>query len=374
MIIKGVSLNDLHFGIKESKRIYEELSIVKNFLEENEVHILTINGDYFDCKLSVGDPATYYAITFFSELIKIVRDKKIIFRIIQGTKSHDLNQLQIFKHYEDDIHLDFRVIENVEEEDFFDGAFNVLYVPEEYPENVDEYYAEWKKRKYCVMFAHTTFDFVAMPGQIEISQKNTHTAPVLIWKEWKDSLENGFATVGHIHGRNTYSNKIFYSGSFSRWNYGERGDKGFTYYEYDTEKLVYDVRYIDNELAPNFNVISVSELGLDLDNIDVSVIQENLNKFVNEKDRLRIDLSGLSKEKIQVLKEYYRPQSNIKIEVRENKISLKESAKKKEEFEKYHYITKRQLPLNETIKRYCKEDMNKNIELKEIDGALSEDE
>ena len=34
---------------------------------------------------------------------------------------------------------------------------------------------------------------------------------------------------------NTYGKKIYYSGSFTRWNYGERSDKGFTYYEYDTE-------------------------------------------------------------------------------------------------------------------------------------------
>lgn len=375
MIVRGVSLNDIHFGIKESKRVYEELQIVKDFLNENDVDILTINGDYFDCKLSVGDPATFYAVSFFDELIKIVRNKNIIFRVLQGTKSHDLNQLQIFKHYEEDLSLDFRIIENVEEESFFDDQFNVLYIPEEYPENAEEYYKDWKTRKYNVMFAHTTFDFVSLPGQIEISKKDTHTAPVLIWKEWKDALKNGFATVGHIHGRNTYSNKIYYSGSFSRWNYGERGDKGFTYYEYDTEKLIYDVRYIDNEKAPLFDVISVRELGIDLETTDIEILKETLDTFIKSpNDNLRIDLNGLSKEKIEILRSYYKGQGNIKIEVRENKNLLKETSKRKEEFEKYHYITKRQLPLNETIKKFCKEDLNKNIDLKDIDGVLKEDE
>lgn len=377
MIVKGVSINDIHFGIRDSKRLYEELQIVKDYLWEHDVDLLTLNGDYFDCKLSVGDPATFYAVSFFDELIKIVREKKIVLRVLQGTKSHDLNQLQIFKHYEEDISLDFRIIETAEEEELFDDQFKVVYIPEEYPENADEYYARYKTGKYNVMFAHTTFDFVAMPGQIEQSKKDTHTAPVLIWKEWKDALENGFATVGHIHGRNTYGKKIFYSGSFSRWNYGERSDKGFTYYEYDTEKLIYDVRYIDNELAPAYDVISVRELNLDLDNADVSMVQESLNVFVNgkkETDNLRIDLSGLSKEKIEILREHYKTIPNIKIEVRDDrKISLKESAAKKEEFEKYHYITKRQMPLNETIKKFCKEDLKKDIALKDIDGVLKED-
>ena len=189
---------------------------------------------------------------------------------------------------------------------------------------------------------------------------------------------SGFATVGHIHGRNTYGKKIFYSGSFSRWNYGERSDKGFTYYEYDTDKKIYDVRYIDNELAPQFNVISVKELNLDLDSADVSLIEESLNVFLStrkEGDNLRIDLSGLSKDKIEILREHYKTIPDVKIEVRdERKISLKESAAKKEEFEKYHYITKRQLPLNETIKKFCKEDLNKDIALKDINEVLKEDE
>ena len=95
--------------------------------------------------------------------------------MIQGTKSHDLNQLQIFKHYEDDEDLDFRIIETVQDEEIL--GLKVLYVPEEYPENSDEYYSAYKQNKYNIMFAHTTFDFVAQPGQIEISKKDTHTAP-----------------------------------------------------------------------------------------------------------------------------------------------------------------------------------------------------
>lgn len=52
--MKGVSINDLHFGIKDSKRLYDELSQVKDFLKSrNDLDLLVINGDYFDCKLSV---------------------------------------------------------------------------------------------------------------------------------------------------------------------------------------------------------------------------------------------------------------------------------------------------------------------------------
>lgn len=373
MIVKGITINDLHFGIKDSKRLYEELSQFKDYLNNNAADLLVIDGDYFDCKLSIGDPASFYAMMFFKELVDIVKKKKIIFRMIQGTRSHELNQLQIFKPYENDLNMDFKIIETVSEEDLL--GLHVLYVPEEYPENADEYYAEYKAKKYNIMFAHATFDFVAQPGQIEQSKKNTHTAPVLIWKEWKDALENGFATVGHIHGRNVYGKKIFYSGSFTRWNFGERSEKGFTAFEYNTETNEYNVCFINNDMAPAYDVVSVQELGLNLDESSVEQIKEAINPFIGEpKDNLRIDLAGLSKEKIEILKEFYKPMPNIKVEIRENKKALlKESAAKKEEFEKWHYITKRQLPIPQMIQKYCKEEMQKDLTLENINSAINQE-
>lgn len=320
----------------------------------------------------MGDPASFYAVNFFSELIKLVRYKKIALRVLQGTRSHDLNQLQIFKHYEEDITLDFQIIETAQLDELC--GLNVLYLPEEYPENDEEYYLDYKQNEYDIIFSHGTWDFLAQPGQIENAKKSTHSAPVFIWKEWKQTIPNGFISSGHIHGRNVYSTKIYYSGSFSRWNYGERSAKGFTYIEFDKENSKYKVEFIDNNLAPKYEVFSVKELEIDLDTTECLVIQEMLDAQIgdSETDHLRIDLSGLSKEKIEILKEYYGKRPNVKIEVRDNRsVMLKESKEsQKAEFEKYKYITKRQLPLNETIKRFCKEELNTDLELSKIDNIL----
>ena len=206
------------------------------------------------------------------------------------------------------------------------------------------------------------------------SKKSTHSAPVFIWKEWKHTIPNGFISSGHIHGRNVYSNKIYYSGSFSRWNFGERSDKGFTYFEYDLDNETYNVSFIDNKLAPKYEVFSVKELEIDLDATDTTTLQEMLDIQIGDSltDHLRIDLSGLSKEKIEILKKHYAERPNVKIEVRdEKKVMLKEAkTAQKAEFDKYKYITKRQLPLNETIKRYCKEEYKKDIDLEKINTIL----
>lgn len=65
-MIKGVSINDLHFGIKDSKRLYDELNQVKEFLKtRDDLNLLVINGDYFDCKLSVRRPSNILCNNIF---------------------------------------------------------------------------------------------------------------------------------------------------------------------------------------------------------------------------------------------------------------------------------------------------------------------
>lgn len=348
--------------------MYNELSLFKDFIKNNEINLIVINGDYFDKKLSIGDPESFYAFSFFKELVDIVREKGIILRIIQGTRSHDLNQLQAFKAYENDTTVNFKIIETVSTEDLL--GLHILYIPEEYPENVDEYYEEYKKEKYNIGFAHGTFDFVAPPGSIEISNRSTHSSPVLFWKDWEDSFEKGFISSGHIHGRNVYANKIYYPGSYTRWSYGERSEKGFTYFEYNLDNETYNVKFINNTLAPKYDVVAVSDITVI--NEDVETFQKALDEMVEKTDNLRIDLAGLPEDKIKILKEYYKNNPKVKIEVKDSKkVMLKESVEtKSKEFEKWHYITKRMLPLNETIKRYCKEELDKDISIETIDSIL----
>lgn len=379
MIVKGVSIGDLHFGIKDSSRLYDELSQFKDFIRKNDIDLLVINGDYFDSKLSVGDPATLYAMLFFKDLIDIIKEKsnngkKIAFRIIQGTRSHDLNQLQLFKPYENDSSIDFRIIESADEENIL--GLNILYIPEEYPENSDEYYSKYKEpeKNYNVAFVHGTFDFVAQPGVIEHSKLSTYSAPVFVWKEWKEHFKNGFVSAGHIHGRNTYGNKIFYPGSFTRWSYGERSEKGFTYFEIDNETGKYLVNYIDNEKAPKYDVISLSDLNVDLSTTPVNILQEMLDLEISKTDNLRIDISGISKENIDILRKYYVNNPKVKIEVREKKVLLKESkASSSEEFKKWHYITKRELPLDETIVKFANEELSQQLKLDDVRNILKDE-
>lgn len=375
-LVKGVVINDLHFGITDSQRLYNELDIFKKYLEEHkDVQFLVIDGDYFDHKLSVVDPATYLAVTFFHELITICKKQKIIVRMVQGTRGHELNQLQIFDAYQNDSELNFKIVLTAQEENLL--GMHILYLPEEYPEDSEAYYAKFKAKdkQYNIIFGHGTWDFVAFESQIEHGkQTNTHSAPVFIWKEWQHTIPDGFISFGHIHSRNIYGKKIFYSGSFTRWNHVERSARGFTHFEYDTDAKTYNVEFVDNNLAPKFDEVAISNLvNLDL-NQDIKKIQTALEEAIAATDYLAIDISGLNKENKAIIKKLYGSNNHIKLEEKTKGSVLKESsAANAEEFKKYHYITKRQLSLEETVKRFAEEDLKKTIEVDKIKEVLKEE-
>ncbi len=370
MIIKGLIINDLHFGIKDSKRMYDELIQFKDKIEEVKPEVIIIDGDYFDHKLTIGDPATLYAMSFFKELMDLCIKYKITLKMVQGTRGHELNQLQLFKPYEDTEGFDFEIIETVKKEDV--RGLHMLFIPEEYPEDSDAYYKEFKNDNYNIICGHGTWDFVAVQAMIDTANKETHSAPVFMWNEWKDTVKDGFVSFGHIHGRNVYGRKIFYSGSFTRWNYGELSDKGFTYFEYDLEKKKYVVQFIDNIMAPNYDVLSVKELNININEANAEVIRDEISKRLTENLNLKINLAGLSVDKIEVLRNFFKNDEHIKIEIKDDKkLALKES-KDRKEFEKWHYITKRQLPIDKMIKKYLEEECDTKLDLELIDQIIDE--
>lgn len=370
-LIKGRNLNDLHFGHHQSERMYNELEMFKDDLRDNEVHILVLDGDYFDRKLTASEPAIFYAVSFFSELVEICKEKNIAFRVVQGTRSHDLNQIfTLFQHYENDPDLDIKFIEKVSEEKFM--GMDILYIPEEYPEDVDEYYKEYKEKEYSMVCGHGTWDFVAFDSQIEKSKDNSvHSAPIFIYKEWKNAVKNGFISFGHIHGRNRYGQKIFYSGSFTRWNYVELSEKGYTQWEYDTDKKEYKVDFIDNKQAPSYEIISLKGMfhGLELKDIEIETIKEMLDMEATHYDNVRIDLSGLTDDRVAMLKEAYVDAPNIRVEVRDKKALLKENLEPAI-YEKYSYILKRELGIPETVQRFALEEKQETLTIEKINEIL----
>ena len=97
-----------------------------------------------------------------------------------------------------------------------------------------------------------------------------------------------------------------------------------------------------------------------------------MDEELKKTDNLAIDLNGLSSENIEILKKVYANNPHVKIKVSESKQVLKESAEEDKKFEKYEYITKRKLPMDQTIKKFCEEDLKCEIPLDVITDILKE--
>ena len=373
--LNGLTIQDMHFGHKYTERMYkEECPLILKELRERDIDILNIDGDYFDRKLSATEPAVAYAIRFFDELMEICTEKKIKVRIILGTRSHDLNQyVTLFQHYFERTDIDIRYMTTITEE-VIDGV-RFLYVPEEYPENNEEYYKAYKANSYDVMHFHGTWDFVSFIANLEDAKRKNvmqHSAPVFYYDEWEDALKNGFAVGGHIHMRQSHKN-IYYSGSFSAWSFVDPSEKGFMCYEVDTETKEWKVEYIDNTLAPEYKSISIKKLfkGKNLDKLTLEEIQTILVEQSESIDNLKVDLAGLSEDKIKIFKEVFKKDDNVKIVVKKSKVILKEE-NEPAIYEKYGYILKRELPLDKTIQKFIKDEYKEKITLEKIKEIITE--
>lgn len=363
--LKGVVISDIHFGIKDSERLYEELQDFLNYLENHEFDILHINGDYFDKKISLNDLAAKYAITFFDKLVNLCIEKRAKLRVIQGTKSHDLDQLEIFYHYLSNPNLDLKIYSTVDEE-YIEGL-HYLYVPEEYISDYKKYYEKWLENKPDIMMGHGTWDFVAFDNQIIESENHNKSAPVFMYDDWKDI--GAFAVFGHIHTRQNYKNKIYYPGSYTRWVFGETKPKGFLIYEIDPETKKYQVQFIENKKAPIYKDISFQ--GIDIENLDVKHIIKLIEDVQSDDSisKVRVNLDGLDETKQLIIKKALSNNSNIKFKVSADKNFTNET-----NYKEFSFIEDDSISLAKKIQMYIQKVYNKFLSEEFINKHIVKDD
>lgn len=360
-IIRGVEIGDIHFGCSRSEDIFRnELPMFIEFIKNNDIDIININGDYFDRPIALTEQIAKYANRFFAEIVKVCKEKNIKLRVLKGTESHERDQLDNFYCYKLEKDLDLEIFNTVTEENIC--GMNVLYIPEEYVKDYKEYYAPFMKKKYNMIHGHGTWSFVSFESQKENSNKtDITTAPVFDFKDWEFSLGNepwkgGCVLFNHIHARNIYKNKIFYPGSFSRWNFVDPSEKGFIYYEYNVTKQEYSIKMIDNKIAPAYETYKISSLFKDISSAKLEEIKA-LIEGLNEKiEFLRIDTNGLDPMQIEFVKKTFGSIKGISIySTKEKEILLTEDEDYEKKADKFSYIKDKSLPMEVILQKFLKD-------------------
>lgn len=359
-----VNISDIHIGKKDDMRLKEELEIFFDYLKDTEnIDMITISGDLFDRVLTANEYGTTLALEFIQRLIELYIPE-IDIRIIKGTRSHDFNQLDILKVFKEKAGSHFKIIEKNEVEVF--NGYKILYLPEEYPTDYDDFYKEnllgVEDKVYDFIIGHGMIDFIAFTGYEDDSENRVHGTPT----HKADDLirvTKGPIIFGHIHEKQEYKDKIYYTGSYSRYSFDTPSEKGFMVFDIDDDDpSKFKMTFIENTKAPTYAVLDIDKLNLEGVDDHVKYIKELSDKY----DFVKIKTGN--KANLDIARALTEKDSSIKVQsVNKEKETIKVDPK-------YEYILKKELPLNETIRKFMSEEYDKDIDLDFISKVISEDD
>lgn len=323
--MKMCCLGDIHWEALDADQLKKEFELIFwPYLEANKdsLDLIFISGDYFDRKMYMNSKAARYAIETMYRIVSFSQDNGIKVRMTQGTRTHDMNQTELFRPYEA-THPCFKLYNTVDVEELFPDVF-VLFIPEEYPLDADEYYGELLEeisgQEYDWILGHGTIEFQSFTGQQQESERTVKSAPVFNQKNLSNVTLGG-VVFGHIHTRAAYREKVFYHGSFSRTAFGEQGSKGFLEITYDLEnREIAEYQYIDNTAALRYDTVRYEDIVSEIGQSDDKAVAEYIeDQLANEVFKFRLlieensDGSGEALER--VFRKYFAANSKFETKI-----------------------------------------------------------
>lgn len=370
MLYKLLVIGDIHFGYYPAELLYKEFELVINNITK-DIDVVFIAGDYFDTKLSLSSKHSIYAIKTFCDILDKCEQTNTKLRMIRGTASHDPeNQLVNLSSIAKSSKVDFKLYLTVGEEELFPD-FNVLYVPEEYMENKDEYYKEFFNKKYQCIIGHGMFEET---NYVTNKTLNMKKYPVFN-SAFIEKICDGPIIFGHIHKSQKIRNRIMYTGSFTRSRYGEEEDKGFIISTYETENNSTDFKFIVNDKATKFDTVSIldtSEIFSLLLNEQIQFIKEMISTYKKDKLRIKINIPknyDNTKVFIDSVTTVFGNMENVDIVIMDN---TKEETKQKTKeivdklMLKYNFIFDKSISYEEKIQQFIYNKKGEKIDLENI--------
>lgn len=376
MLYKLLVIGDIHFGYYPAELLYKEFKLVINNITK-DIDVVFIAGDYFDTKLSLSSKHSIYAIKTFCDILDKCEQTNTKLRMIRGTASHDPeNQLVNLSSIAKSSKVDFKLYLTVGEEELFPD-FNVLYVPEEYMENKDEYYKEFFNKKYQCIIGHGMFEET---NYVTNKTLNMKKYPVFN-SAFIEKICDGPIIFGHIHKSQKIRNRIMYTGSFTRSRYGEEEDKGFIISTYETENNSTDFKFIVNDKATKFDTVSIldtSEIFSLLLNEQIQFIKDMISTYKKDKLRIKINIPKTydnTKVFIDSVTTVFGNMENVDIVILDN---TKEETKQKTKeivdklMLKYNFIFDKSISYEEKIQQFIYNKKGEKIDLENIRKIINE--
>lgn len=393
-----LTISDLHWGVMEEDKMYEQYQYILDFIDLvysrvdrgnlQKIDLIVIAGDYFDSQLNLNSRRAIKALDWFDELYSKAVSRGIPIRMIRGTLSHDADQMDVFRKYD----LNFKLFTKCTSEETLPGL-RCVYCPDEVMdtrtyllEYMDELLAE-----NAVGFFHGSFDTV-IKQDIDVTQLLTEEPEEIMKLITSITFPmNYFQRVvkycwvgGHWHDGNTYDN-VYYTGSPTRWIHGENEPKGFGFLSIDTDAERYYYRKILNPIAPQFNTFEwhpediddedmVRDASLLVDLIDARVkdyeirnVEYNIRIMIYDEDNRR----PCTNTCINTFKDHYLKNKRVVIRIKSRDKGKKKKQQVIEETAKdYSFIHDKNVSVADQIREFIKVKMGVDIPIEYIEDKI----
>jgi len=263
--LKGASFSDVHLGHPQTPTSSILTNLRRAFPdteETAELDLLLLGGDLFDAALAYADGLIPEIEAWALYLLRLCAKHRIVFRILEGTHSHDRNQsamfLKLVAHHAIDV--DILYVDKVWVEKHEALGISILYVPDF--TTIDEQ-SMWEKVEAALLEAGVEqVDYVNLHGAFSYQmppipdvQRTCHRMERFL------RITRQYLFTGHIHLPSVYE-RIYCNGSFDRLNHGEEGPKGHWRFHVPTSGED-DITFIENVYARRYDTVDCKTLSLE---------------------------------------------------------------------------------------------------------------
>lgn len=383
----ALCIADIHFGALNGNKLLNELekSFIRKLDKDESIDMVAICGDLTDKALSYNDSSINNLLLFINRIASICEDKGIMIRIIKGTNTHDRDQLENYRYLEERPNLNFKIINEMTIEEINitkKKSISILYLPEYYdidyesiPDDID----------FC--FGHGDLSFLNYGSRV-LSRENSFMANKLM-----DKIKH-CGIFGHYHQFQNYKDKLFYTGSFSRWVFGEENKKGFIKLTYNSSNDDFNIKFIENKLCDQYVTADITSIinedGLDDANKVRRIIKtiDHLKEEWNDNGKrtvnVRVNINHKQMESDdgiensnRIIELVIKQRNDLKLNVIRNKDMISENEDENGEEElrntEYDFLFSDELDTLTKIKRYLKIKYDKELSLERLQTFLSND-
>lgn len=283
MKFRHVNFSDIHFGACDPKLFYENelVPLLEAIADIENLGIVTSAGELYDKRVHYDDPVVTYSHKFINDLRDICYRKSAALALCAGTRSHEGNQYDLLKSYEDIYIYDDVGILKV------DGV-SFRFIPDLAYDN----YTIFKDRTFT-----SKVDITVMHGLIEgaipvADILSTHTRKKDITVRVKDLQEYTrlYTVAGHVHKRMNIASNIWYTGATRASSYKDANIKRFGIDNIEVYDDDYRLNFIHNKYSPIYRTENMTHLFTET---TMEKVKGNLllhKRSLNENDHVRIDI------------------------------------------------------------------------------------